>query len=86
MRVHGKGVNNGQQWVKMTFSGNDTGPLGVSLEVFLARSEAPWSRFDSVAWYLSLYHKVDFKPCMPYPLAPIPHPLTQSLPFKIGLW
>ena len=31
---------------KMTFSENDTGPLGVSLEVFLARSESPLSRFD----------------------------------------
>ena len=30
----------------MTFSKNDTGPFGVSLEVFLARSEAPLSRFD----------------------------------------
>ena len=31
---------------KMTFSRNDTGPFGVSLEVFLARSEAPLGRFD----------------------------------------
>ena len=30
----------------MTFSKNDTGPLEVSLGVFLARSEAPLSRFD----------------------------------------
>ena len=38
-----KMVKNG---LKMTFSKNDTGPFGVSLEVFLARSEAPLSRFD----------------------------------------
>ena len=31
---------------KMTLSKNDTGSFGVSLEVFLACSEAPLSRFD----------------------------------------
>ena len=46
MRVHQKGVKNGPKWVKTTFSKNDTGPFGVSLEVFLARSEASLSRFD----------------------------------------
>ena len=45
MRVHPKGVKNG---FKMTLSQNDTGIFGVSLEVFLDRSEAPVlrSRFD----------------------------------------
>ena len=36
----------GGEMVEMTFSKNDTGPFGVSLEVFVARSEAPSSRFD----------------------------------------
>ena len=51
--VHQKGVQNGSKWVKMAFFTNDTGPFGVSLEVFLARSEASLSRFDlhSVVWF-----------------------------------
>ena len=36
-------VKNGSH---MNFSKNDTGPFGVCLEVFLARSEALLSRFD----------------------------------------
>ena len=44
--VHRKGVRNGQQGLIMTFSENDTGPFGVSLEVFSAPSEALLSRFD----------------------------------------
>ena len=36
----------GQKWVKNDFLKNDNGPFGVSLEVFLARFEAPLSRFD----------------------------------------
>ena len=46
MRVPRKGGKNGPKWVKMTFSKKDTGPFGVSLEVFLARSQAPLSCFD----------------------------------------
>ena len=42
MLVHQKGIKNGQKWVKNDF----LQPFGVSLEVFLARSEAPLSRFD----------------------------------------
>ena len=42
VRVHRKGVKSGSQ---MTHSKNDTGPFGVSLAVFSARSEAPLSRF-----------------------------------------
>ena len=42
MLVHQKGIKNGQKWVKNDF----LQPFGVSLEVFLARSEATLSRFD----------------------------------------
>ena len=53
MRVHPNRVKNGQKWVKMTFSKNDTEPFGVSVEVFLARSEDSLSRFDlrRVVWF-----------------------------------
>ena len=36
----------GQKGSKMTLSRNATGPLGLSSEVFLARSEAPLDHFD----------------------------------------
>ena len=46
---------------KMTFSKNDTGPFGVSLEVFLARSEAPLSRFDLRRVVCSTYPQCAFQ-------------------------
>ena len=55
----------GRKWVKMRLSKNDTGPLGVSLEVFLARSEADLSPYDlRRVWYASCTHNVHFKQCM----------------------
>ena len=46
VHVHQKGVKMVKNGSKMTFSKTDTGPFGVSLELFLARSEASLSRFD----------------------------------------
>ena len=43
VHVRQKGVQNGS---KISFSKNDTGLFGVSLDVLLARSEAPLNRYD----------------------------------------
>ena len=56
-----KGTKMVQNGSKTNFSKNDTGPFGVSLEVFSADSEAPLSRFD-----LRLTHNVNFTQCMPF--------------------
>ena len=62
-----KGSRSCQQWVKKTFlSKNDTGPFGVSSEVFGARSEAPLSRFDLHRVDVSLTHSVHVTQCMPF--------------------
>ena len=46
---------------KMTFPKNDTGPFGVSLEVFLARSEASLSCFDLRRAVCSTYPECAFQ-------------------------
>ena len=52
---------------KMTFSKNNTGPFEVSLEVFLARSEALWRRFDLHRVVCFTYaHNVHCKQCVPF--------------------
>ena len=51
----------------MTFSKSDAAPFVVSLEVFLARSEAILSHFDLRRVVCFTYgHNVHFKQCMPF--------------------